>query len=195
MKDNVYTSHHAKKTAGETEMIPRVSDAPVREIRTHQPKKGLSLGAKIMIAIAAFCIGVAGVVGGVAFFGGSASKGAATVSKVTNVVVPDSGVQQCKDIAKNVSSGKTASNDSETTMAEYEAKKKPFQDSRYADIRVAGTNLITLFEQMDKLSKSDDDDAWGAGLVALGQLSSNWTALQTACSNHGVTVPPLPLNS
>lgn len=99
----------------------------------------------------------------------------------------DSGVAACKRMAENV--GK--SNKNETWgEPEYHAARMPFESSSHADIKVAGTNIVDTIWQMEKQSK--DEENLGGALVTLTTVQTQWAALQTACANHGVTVPPLP---
>lgn len=103
-------------------------------------------------------------------------------------VSTDSGVSACKKMAENV--GKNDGENEVWGEAEYQAARMPFESSKHADIKVAGSNIVDTIWQMEKQSRSEQD--LGGALVTLTTVQTQWAALQTACANHGVTVPPLP---
>lgn len=120
---------------------------------------------------------------------------AAIVTGVAIAVTPghfkeDSGVTACKTLAKNVQDKKSGS-DNPMTKAQYEKARTPFENSSYSDIRVAGTNVISTVYKAD--SKKIQDGDIGHAIALMNVLETQWGALQTACGNHGVTVPALPM--
>lgn len=113
------------------------------------------------------------------------------VPLITEMVQPfgaDSGVTACQQMAENA---KQPSSGSNTPMTEelYRQKRKPFEDSQYADISVAGTNLVDTVYQAQKTSA--DDTNLGDAFALLSTIQTNWAALQVACKNHGVELPAL----
>ena len=154
------------------------------------------MSKKILVTIITIASVVVVLMGSVLIAVGIGLGSGSAVKKVDNVVAAhtDSGVIGCQKISDSAKNSKSDSSDSdsETTVAEYEKAKQPFLDSRYADVKVAGTNLLNGMEAMEKAANSDDDSDFGAALIGLGELHTNWTALQVACANHGVTLPSLP---
>lgn len=67
--------------------------------------------------------------------------------------------------------------------------RKLFADSRYGDLRDAGTKLVDLMAQYDGLSS--DGNALGAGLFMGSQIIQAYGTLSGACSAHGVNIPAL----
>jgi uncharacterized protein HemX len=98
----------------------------------------------------------------------------------------DSGLDACKTIRDGGKIGGTkASSDNETmTEDQYRKLRKVFQDSRYDDIKAAGTKLMDVVWQVSQLGPDPGLEA----LPYLGQLTSAVTDIQGACANHGVIV-------
>lgn len=105
----------------------------------------------------------------------------------SGAVATDSGVSACKAMAENV--GKN-SDSQEWGEPEYQAARMPFESSKHADLKVAGTNLIDTVYKVQKQNLDDAD--LGTAMVTLQTLQTQWAALQTACANHGQTLPPMP---
>ncbi|SCL29755.1 hypothetical protein GA0070624_3944 [Micromonospora rhizosphaerae] len=77
----------------------------------------------------------------------------------------------------------------DTNTAAYRRMRKQFADSRYADIRDAGTAFLDTFWQLGT-------NATGSNVVNttrdLGaRLMRAYDALSTACANHGVKIPSM----
>lgn len=100
----------------------------------------------------------------------------------------DSGVAACKTMAENAKKPKSDNNKT-WTEDDYHKARKPFEDSRYTDIKVAGTNLVDTIYAMDKKSKDDTD--LGGAMAMLTTINQQWSALQVACGNSGVELPGL----
>lgn len=102
----------------------------------------------------------------------------------------DTGVTACKTMADNMAKKKT--NTKKMTEASYRKARAPFENSKFADIKVAGQNILDTVYQADT---QPDPDNIGGAMILLGSLQAQWGQLQTACANHGVTVGPLPMHS
>jgi hypothetical protein len=100
----------------------------------------------------------------------------------------DSGVSACQKMADNV--GKNNGDNKPMTEGDYRIAKFPFENSKYADIKVAGVNMVDTIYNLEKQSQGDED--LGGSMVTLTMVTTQWGLLQTACANHGVTVPSLP---
>jgi hypothetical protein len=98
----------------------------------------------------------------------------------------DSGITACQEMKKNAESGKKSSG--KMTDAQRKEKREPFENSQYPDIRVAGTNLVDSVYEMDQ---KKDSDNLGDALATLTTIRTQYAALQTACSAHGVDLPNL----
>jgi hypothetical protein len=131
------------------------------------------------------------------------SGAAVAVSAATGVgpvagIFKDSGIAACETIRDNAAAKKAsaaaspsvkASTDQAAATATYLAWRKAFAGSRHEDLRVAGTEVMDLINQ---LSGSDDNDAdLGLALATAGQLIQKWSSLAGACANHGVTIPKI----
>lgn len=103
----------------------------------------------------------------------------------------DSGLAMCESIRDGQDAGSASDSDSPLTEAEYLELRAQFANSRYADIRDAGTRFVDLVWQ---LSSVDDDDSLGAALLFAGQIMEAYSALSGACAAHGVVIPPLSAN-
>jgi len=114
------------------------------------------------------------------------SKGSAPTTG--NGFTFDSGVGACRQIAENAAKGTDDTNsDAKMTKKELAEKESPFKMSKYTDLKVAGVNVMETVYAMDQLSEDDI----GPALADLTQLEAQWTALQTACGAHDVTIPSL----
>lgn len=102
----------------------------------------------------------------------------------------DSGISACEKMAENANKKDVKGGDKTWGEPEYQAAMLPFENSQHADIKVAGTNMVTTIYNLEKQSNNDED--LGGALVTLSTIQTQWGQLQTACANHGVTVPPLP---
>lgn len=108
----------------------------------------------------------------------------------SEVISKDSGVSACEKMAENVGKKNVKGGTDPWGEPEYQAAMLPFESSKHADIKVAGTNMVTTIYNLEKQSNNDED--LGGALVTLSTIQTQWGQLQTACANHGVTVPPLP---
>jgi hypothetical protein len=107
---------------------------------------------------------------------------------VAKSIAKDSGVSACETMQKNVEDN-VKSTSGKMTLEQRDKARKPFQDSRYPDLRVAGTNLVDSLYDVDQ--KIDSADL-GQTMAMAALIRSDFTTLQTACSAHGVNVPALP---
>lgn len=123
-----------------------------------------------------------------ALFGGTmAIFNALDDSKFSN---KDSGVSACEKMAENAGKKDVKGDDGPWGEPEYRAARLPFESSKHADIKVAGGNMVDTIYNLEKQSQNEDD--LGGAIVTLSMIQTQWTALQTACANHGVDVPALP---
>jgi hypothetical protein len=100
----------------------------------------------------------------------------------------DSGVAACSQMAENAGkSGTKANVGTKMTEAQYKEKRAPFENSKYSDIKVAGTNIIDTIYKLDREGEGD----LGTALITLTTLQNQWSQLQVACETHGVTIPSL----
>lgn len=147
---------------------------------THQPHKySRTPFDKDQIAyriITALVIVLIFIIGGALYFH---SKG---------VFGKDSGVAACEQMAVNAKDGKKSDKKTLMTEAQYKEKRAPFENSKYADIKVAGTNLV---ETIYKADHAQLDDTLGSSIVLLTTVQTQYGALQTACAAHGVDLPSL----
>lgn len=97
----------------------------------------------------------------------------------------DTGLAACKAVRDGGKLQGTSSNvDKTMTEDTYRQARKIFQDSRYGDIRQAGTKLIDVVWQVTQLGPNP---GFGA-LLYLGQLTGAITDFEGACANHGVVI-------
>ena len=102
----------------------------------------------------------------------------------------DSGISACEKMAENVGQPTKKDDGKPMTNDELQVAIMPFEASKYADIKVAGTNLVTTIYNVENAPQ--DDESLGGAMALLSTLQTQWGQLQTACVNHGVTLPPLP---
>lgn len=123
--------------------------------------------------------------------------GTVAVLRANNVgPFKDSGLAACEAIRDSKTKGSSNSND-KMTAAKYREMRKPFADSRYADIRDSGTKFVDLawqFAGSTGQNSNNNDGSLGMALVAVGQLFQSYSSLSGACANHGVTLPPISAN-
>jgi hypothetical protein len=98
----------------------------------------------------------------------------------------DSGVSACQKIAVDKKDVVNTPDDN-MTAAQRDEKKAPFVKSHYADIRVAGANVIDTVYKMD----NDIDVDLAQSYADMTKISAQWGNLQAACSSHGVDIPGL----
>jgi hypothetical protein len=96
----------------------------------------------------------------------------------------DSGVSACKKMVENMDDGRA--DNAKWTEADYFAARAPFESSKHADLRVAGTNLV---DTIWKSEQTVDDESLGGALGLMSTLQTQMSQLQIACGNHGVAVP------
>lgn len=142
--------------------------------RNRKIKRNLAGGA---VLLAIFLV----MMGALVFF---------TDSFGSEVISKDSGVSACEKMAENVGKKNVKGGDKTWGEPEYQAAMLPFENSQHADIKVAGTNMVTTIYNLEK--QSNNVENLGGALVTLSTIQTQWGQLQTACANHGVTVPPLP---
>jgi hypothetical protein len=143
---------------------------------------------KIQVVIVASVLGLLTLVGGIVLVG--LNNGSSTV---------DSGVLACKEIVENASNPSTSDSSSKMTDAQRKEKRKPFENSDYADIRTAGTAFVDVVYKIDNLptESTNEDEAVAAGEelgTAIGSttlLTSHYNLLQNACANHGIQLPSI----
>ncbi|MEV6932612.1 hypothetical protein AB0M46_50105 [Dactylosporangium sp. NPDC051485] len=110
-------------------------------------------------------------------------------------IFKDPGVAACEQIRDNAAAARSRpssapASSSQDGLKAYQALRKQFADSRYGDLRTAGTEVLDLLFQFSGADSAKDDNA-GLALVAAGQLVQQWATLAGACGNHGVTIPKL----
>lgn len=148
---------------------------PPMHIRTDSqtPKKT----APILILFISVCFIAAAVIAGVLFLNDNGG-----------VIGTDSGVAACEQMAANVNDNAKPVSNVKMTEVQYQEKLAPFQNSKYSDIKVAGTNIMETVYQADQQRDSLD---FGGALALQATLQTQWTQLQVACGTHGVTIPSL----
>lgn len=100
----------------------------------------------------------------------------------------DSGITGCRMLAApepspSVKSSKASFEQSADDARKLAQFRKMFADSRYADLREAGTKLIDITAQV----VADPDSA----LLAIGAFYGAYASLSGACGAHGVPLPPI----
>lgn len=106
----------------------------------------------------------------------------------SGIVATDSGVAACEQMANNAKAPKSSGPISKMTEAQHQEKRAPFANSQYADIKVAGTNVVDTIYKADQMG---DDTDLGTIMMTATQLQAQWAQLQIACSSHGVELPNL----
>lgn len=138
--------------------------------------------------LAAACVIVIGaILAVIALFFMSDSSSA---SPGVRLVPVDSGISECKQIAKNATSNKNEDTSKAMTKTDLASKTAPFTQSKYSDIRLAGTAMVATLYKID----NQGDDATidlGTSMVTLTTLEVKYAALQSACAAHGVSLPDL----
>lgn len=105
----------------------------------------------------------------------------------------DSGVMACQKMADSAKSGDTA-NDSNTPMTadQFAKAKEPWEKSGFADLRMAGVQVVTTIYAIDQASSTSEDDEDLADVMGqMVALQTRWAALQQACGAHGVQIPDI----
>jgi hypothetical protein len=103
----------------------------------------------------------------------------------------DSGITGCKALAAadaaspspSVKSSKASFEQSADDAKALAKFRKLFADSRYADLREAGTKMMDITAQV----VADPDSA----LLAIGAFYGAYASLAGACGAHGVPLPPI----
>jgi hypothetical protein len=99
----------------------------------------------------------------------------------------DSGVVACQKIIENAEDGRSAVA-KDMTEADYKKAREPYQNSKYADLKTAGTTMIeTVY-----MAQNNPDDSFKGSVDLLTNIRTNWIILQSACGRHGVNIPSLP---
>lgn len=97
----------------------------------------------------------------------------------------DSGIAACEAFRdKSKVDGASTDTNSTLTEAQYRQLRKVFEDSRYDDIKAAGTKMMDVLWQVSQLGKNPGIEA----LPYLGQMMSAITDVQGACANHGIVI-------
>jgi hypothetical protein len=143
------------------------------------PRRKRRTGLVVLLLVCAFIVGAGGVV---VAYGLMGNKGP----------FRDSGITACESMRDRTSaqpspapSGKAGSTGSTMTEAQYRATRRQFADSRYGDIRDAGTRFVDLVWQLSRMGGDT------AALVLVGPLYQAWASLVGACENHGVSLPAM----
>jgi hypothetical protein len=97
----------------------------------------------------------------------------------------DSGVTACQQMASTKTA--TKSSNAPMTVEQRDQKKAVFQNSHYADLQVAGANVVDTVYAMDNAA----DDSIAASYEFMTKIEAQWGNLQVACLNHGVRIPGL----
>lgn len=100
----------------------------------------------------------------------------------------DPGIGACEQMAANAKAEQKHNSYAKMTDAQRVEKRTPFANSKYADIKVAGTNLVDTLYELDQKENADLGDA----LVIMATVRTQYAALQTACGAHGVELANLP---
>lgn len=118
----------------------------------------------------------------------------------------DSGVAACKQIVEDVknqanSSTDTSASSEKMTEEQRLEKRKPYEDSQYADLQSAGTGFVDAVYKVDNLLNQEplSDDAsletageeLGTAIGSTTLLTTQYGLLRHACANHGVELPSL----
>lgn len=101
----------------------------------------------------------------------------------------DPGVQACQKLADNINHPKDSSKGS-WTEDDYHKNRKPFEDTKYDDLKAAGTTIVDTIYGMSK--HDDSNDTFNDSLNTISTIHTQWSALQLACAKAGVDVPALP---
>lgn len=106
----------------------------------------------------------------------------------------DSGVAACRGIAGETLSpqsptAKPSASTKSTPMSEdtYRKNRAVYENSRYSDLKVAGTAVIDIVHTMSNDLGKDITST----MANYNTLKSNWAALQRACANHDVKIRSL----
>jgi hypothetical protein len=110
------------------------------------------------------------------------------ITLVVNDTSQDSGVKACEQMIKNIEKGNPSSVQIRSSDADYEKARKPYEDSKYDDLRDAGTKFVDSVKQLDRAVDRDDGSAWDP-LIKSKQYHDE---LRAACAQHGAYVPHLP---
>jgi hypothetical protein len=108
------------------------------------------------------------------------AAGAAVGVTVWRLTTPstDSGVKECKLLTSDQSTA-------DPFGTTYKAARNRFSDSRYNDLRTAGTRLMDVIWTSTRGGRVD------VSMADSGPFFAAYADLTTACANHGVTLPPL----
>lgn len=97
----------------------------------------------------------------------------------------DSGIAACEAFRdKSKVDGASTDTNGTLTEAQYRQLRKVFEDSRYDDIKAAGTKMMDVLWQVSQLGKNPGLEA----LPYVGQMMSSITDVQGACANHGIVI-------
>ncbi|GAA2326229.1 hypothetical protein [Dactylosporangium salmoneum] len=127
--------------------------------------------------------------------GGALVVAGATGAGPAAGIFKDPGVAACEQIRDGAAAARSRPPgapraSSPDDLEAYQAFRKQFADSRYGDLRAAGTEVLDLLHQLSGADPAKDEDA-GLTLVVAGPLVQKWATLTGACGNHGVTIPKL----
>lgn len=110
-------------------------------------------------------------------------------------ILPDSGIKACKAMAGQGGVVKGDGTDI-FTDSEYHQLRGAFEGSRFEDIKTAGValtdmlrNVMPILAKVDAAKANGDDMASLELLPYVGTMQSTMQGMQTACANHGVTLP------
>lgn len=161
-------------SAGYPPEQPRAPYPPPPDQAATQAPKRRRAGLIIAAVVGALLIIAGGGVGAFALRGTTPFK--------------DSGVAMCEQMRDaQVKDVQAMINGSKWNIDTYHTIRQQFVDSRYADLRDAGTKLIDLAWQI--FGSTNSTDSIGAALVAGGQIMQDYSSLTGACANHGVDIP------
>jgi hypothetical protein len=101
----------------------------------------------------------------------------------------DSGVQACQAIADKAAHPSPAASKKSGAMSDdsYKKNRAVYENSKYADLKAAGTAVIDVVYGMSKDTGTD----YSSSMANLYALKDHWASLQRACANHGVQIPSL----
>lgn len=138
----------------------------VRRRKSMSFKKFLIIDLIVLLLLAA----------GVVFFIAAKSSAAA-----------DTGVTSCTQMAERQKAGTKSTGKMDD--ASYHKVRAPFESSKYADLKTAGTEFVDAVYAGQKAL--EDDTPLQSSMGVITELSTKYASLQLACRNHGVKLSDL----
>jgi hypothetical protein len=101
----------------------------------------------------------------------------------------DSGVTACSQMAERQKAG-TKSTSKTMDEASYHKARQPFEDTKFVDLKTAGTDFVDAVYDGQKALAADDTPLQSS-MGVITKVSLKYSSLQLACSNHGVQLADL----